>query len=281
MALTNTLMRFPTTCCALWVPTDARWTEDIASMGRAVKRRYFLVQKAKDANIVGILVGTLGVAGYRSAIERLRTLVRGAGKRCYVMSMGRVAPAKLANFPEVDVFVLVACAQTALVDSKEYYAPVITPFEAELAFCDKPWPGHLQLDFNSLIEGNAADTPSIATMEPRFSLLTGRLTGGAGTGNCDADGGAAAEEEQEVEAADGDETRQEGASRELAVRAQRALAVASSGALVEATSGAEYLVLRRSYQGMQAGAADRQHAEPVLPAVPGQTGRAATYQHES
>jgi hypothetical protein len=64
---------------------------------------------------VGRQVGTLGVAGYRSAIERLRTLIRAAGKRCYVMSMGRVAPAKLANFPEVDVFVLVACAQTALV----------------------------------------------------------------------------------------------------------------------------------------------------------------------
>jgi diphthamide biosynthesis protein 2 len=281
VALTNTLMRFPTTSCALWQPSDARWTEDVASMGRAVKRRYFLVQKAKDANIVGILVGTLGVAGYRSAIERLRTLVRGAGKRCYVMSMGRVAPAKLANFAEVDVFVLVACAQTALVDSKEYYAPVITPFEAELAFCDKPWPGHLRLDFNSLIEGDAAHTPSIAATEPRFSLLTGTLTGGAGTGNCDADGGAAAAEEQEEQAAHGDETRRLGASRELAVRAQRALAVASSGALAEATSGAEYLVLRRSYQGMEAAAADRQHAEPVLLAVPGHTGRAATYQHES
>ena len=59
MALTNTLMRFPTAACALWAAAAGVWTADIATMGRAVKRRYFLVQKAKDANIVGILVRPL------------------------------------------------------------------------------------------------------------------------------------------------------------------------------------------------------------------------------
>jgi diphthamide biosynthesis protein 2 len=50
---------------------------------------------------VGILVGTLGVAGYRSAIDRLRQLATAGGKKVYTMSMGRVNPNKLANFPEV------------------------------------------------------------------------------------------------------------------------------------------------------------------------------------
>jgi hypothetical protein len=75
------------------------------------------------------------------------------------------------------------------VDSKEYYAPVITPFEAELAFCNKEWPGHLRLDFQSLIEGDTDSSPSAAATEPRFSLLTGRLTGQGGDGG-DADAGA-------------------------------------------------------------------------------------------
>lgn len=35
-------------------------------------RRYFLVQKAKEANVVGILVGTLGVANYMDVIQRLK-----------------------------------------------------------------------------------------------------------------------------------------------------------------------------------------------------------------
>lgn len=35
---------------------------------------------------------------------------------------------------QCDVFIYVSCAQTALLDSKDFYAPVITPFEATLAF---------------------------------------------------------------------------------------------------------------------------------------------------
>lgn len=38
-------------------------------------------------------------------------MAQAAGKKCYTFSMGRVTPAKLANFPEVDVFVLVRTQQ--------------------------------------------------------------------------------------------------------------------------------------------------------------------------
>ena len=98
-------------------------------------------------------------------INQMKELITAAGKKAYTLVMGRPNPAKLANFPEVifihasgglwsfvmvefieyfsndkcsfvkcDVFIYVSCAQTALLDSKEYLAPVITPFEAMLAF---------------------------------------------------------------------------------------------------------------------------------------------------
>jgi diphthamide synthase subunit DPH2 len=35
---------------------------------------------------------------------------------------------------QCEVFIYVSCAQTALLDSKDFLAPVITPFEAVLAF---------------------------------------------------------------------------------------------------------------------------------------------------
>lgn len=35
---------------------------------------------------------------------------------------------------QCDVFIYVSCAQTALLDSKEFLAPIITPFEAMIAF---------------------------------------------------------------------------------------------------------------------------------------------------
>jgi diphthamide biosynthesis protein 2 len=68
---------------------------------RILKRRYYLVEKAKDANIIGILVGTLGVAGYLHMIHHMQALISAAGKKSYILAMGRPNPAKLANFPEV------------------------------------------------------------------------------------------------------------------------------------------------------------------------------------
>ena len=54
------------------------------AVGKVLRRRYFLVEKARNASIVGILVGTLGVAGYLDVVDRVRELA----KRC-----ARVRPA--------------------------------------------------------------------------------------------------------------------------------------------------------------------------------------------
>ena len=40
---------------------------------------------------------------------------------------------KMANFLEIDLFVLVACSENSLVDSQEFFKPVVTPYEMEIA----------------------------------------------------------------------------------------------------------------------------------------------------
>ena len=47
--------------------------------------------------------------------------------------MGKLNVPKMANFLEIDVYVLVACPENSLIDSHEFFKPVITPFELELA----------------------------------------------------------------------------------------------------------------------------------------------------
>jgi diphthamide biosynthesis protein 2 len=81
-------------------------------------RRYAVVQKAKDADIFGILVGTLGVASYLPLISHIRKLLRQARKKSYTISVGKLNSAKLANFPEIECFVLVACSENSLIDAK-------------------------------------------------------------------------------------------------------------------------------------------------------------------
>ena len=110
---------------------------------QTLRKRYYLVEKARDASIVGILVGTLGAAGYKDSINSLRVAAQEAGKKTYTLLMGKHNPAKLANFPDIDVFVLVADPQGHILDSKEYYKPIITPHEAMIAFSDDvTWEQH-------------------------------------------------------------------------------------------------------------------------------------------
>ena len=92
--------------------------------------------------------------------------------------MGKPNPAKLANFPEIGVYVLVACAQTALIDSRDYYQPVLTVFEAARACGDRRWPGHLRLDSGARAEAATAEGGAAAARggeeeEARFSMVRG------------------------------------------------------------------------------------------------------------
>lgn len=66
-----------------------------------LKRRRFLVEKLKDAKVVGIVVATLGIKNYLNIISSLKSTLRKVNKKTYTLCVGKINPAKLANFPEV------------------------------------------------------------------------------------------------------------------------------------------------------------------------------------
>ncbi|CAH9127344.1 unnamed protein product [Cuscuta epithymum] len=172
-AFANVLLTF-NSCELVRYDAAKDWlVNDFSLQNRILRRRYFLVEKAKDASIVGILVGTLGVAGYLHMIQQMKDLITKAGKKAYIFVMGRPNPAKLANFPECDVFVFVSCAQTALLDSKEFLAPIITPFEAMLAFNrGSQWTGEYVTEFRDLLASSLVEVND-QSEEARFSFLHG------------------------------------------------------------------------------------------------------------
>jgi hypothetical protein len=87
-------------------------------------------------------------------------MIRRSGKKDYTLAVGKLNPAKLANFADIDLFVcmspreserecvcvcsaladigglyaaVVACPLNSIIDSKEFFKPIVTPFELELA----------------------------------------------------------------------------------------------------------------------------------------------------
>ncbi|NXL90434.1 DPH2 synthase, partial [Alectura lathami] len=181
LALTSFMLTWNRCPFSSFDPATGHGRRETFNVNRALMRRLYLVERARDARVVGILVGTLGVAGYLDVLQHLRQLLRRAGKRSYTLAVGKPNPAKLANFPEVDIFVLVACAQNSLLDSSDFYRPVVTPYELELA-CNpaREWTGNYLTDFRDLLPGACAHVelpPAVPAAEavPDISLITGEM----------------------------------------------------------------------------------------------------------
>ncbi|XP_028589583.2 2-(3-amino-3-carboxypropyl)histidine synthase subunit 2 [Podarcis muralis] len=179
--LTNFMLSWNRCPFSSFNPQTGQGRRETLDVNRALRRRLYLVERARDAQVVGIVVGTLGVADYLSVLEHLRGIIQRAGKQAYTLAVGKPNPAKLANFLEVDIFVLVACPQNSLLDSADFYRPVVTPYELEMA-CNpaRTWTGSYVTDFRHLLPGACEHTPfpdkvSEADSEPSISLITGEL----------------------------------------------------------------------------------------------------------
>ncbi|KAK8921383.1 hypothetical protein KSP39_PZI019992 [Platanthera zijinensis] len=258
-AFSNFVLTFNNCEIVRYDAEERQLREDFSHQKKTLMRRYYLVEKAKDANIVGILVGTLAVAGYRKTINQMKELIEVSGKKSYILVMGRPNSAKLANFPECDIFVYVSCAQTALLDSKEFLAPVITPFEAVLAFSrGKEWTGEYMLEFRDLIVSSPVGVSHMD--EARFSFIKGGYV----------------EDVQFHESG----CKQNEDSLALAEPAMKALSLSSQPSDYilfkgSARSGADFFAAR-SFQGLK-----MQYENPSVSSyIVGRSGRAAGYKDE-
>lgn len=157
-----------------------------------MRRRNFLVEKCKDAQAIGIVLSTLTADGYLNAVNRTQTLARERGIRTYLLSVGKINPAKLANFMEIDCFVFVGCPENNVYNSRDFYKPLLTVFEAELALnCAwrEEYPNFYSVDFNdTLPNGKFFKAPDVQSADGcrsddyDVSLITGRVRHTAGAG---------------------------------------------------------------------------------------------------
>ncbi|KAI6102295.1 putative diphthamide synthesis protein-domain-containing protein [Pisolithus croceorrhizus] len=184
LTLTNILMTHSSNKVYSYNPTTNVVRLESGRTNKLLMRRFAVVQKARDADVFGILVGTLGVASYLSVITYLRNLLSRAKKKSYTISVGRLNPAKLANFMEIECFVLAACPENSLIESKDFFKPIITPHELKVALLPEgTWLGRYVLDFSHLITENECEKEAVEDdagnddkdpERPSFSLITGK-----------------------------------------------------------------------------------------------------------
>lgn len=176
----------------------------LASTAAALRRRYAILTSLSTVPIFGILINTLSVKNYLHMVKHVQDQIAAAGKKSYLFVVGKLNAAKVANFSEIGGWVVIGCWESSLVDSTDFWKPVITPYELELALqadADRVWTGEWRSDYQSLLDDTAkshndeqpreADAESITnghgddrdeeetfsdseTAPPEFDLRTGR-----------------------------------------------------------------------------------------------------------
>lgn len=98
-----------------------------------MRRRYALLLRASTAPIIGILLNTLSHKSLLPTLANIQDQIRAAGKKSYTFVVGKINPAKLANFAEVESWVIVGCWESELVEDDGFWRPMITPWELSVA----------------------------------------------------------------------------------------------------------------------------------------------------
>ena len=114
--------------------------------------RYANIERVREAEIVGILIGTVVVDNHMVAINRLKKAIINSGKKFYEVLVGKINEPKLKNFQLIDLYVIIACPLQTLVSFRKWSMHVVTPHEALMALeADAyPWASKIITDFNQL-----------------------------------------------------------------------------------------------------------------------------------
>jgi diphthamide biosynthesis protein 2 len=135
-------------------PTSAPPTAEVANTRMTLRRRYALCTSLSTTPVFGILINTLSVKNYMSILAHVQKTIAAAGKKSYTFVVGKVNAAKVANFSEVGGWVVIGCWESSLIESKDFWRPLITPFELEIALQDdtnRVWTGEWTGDFTQLL----------------------------------------------------------------------------------------------------------------------------------
>ncbi|KAK0382715.1 hypothetical protein NLU13_9811 [Sarocladium strictum] len=303
---TALLLALQSRCASLHVLSTSTANPTLSNPTRQtsglLRRRFARVLSLASAGVIGILVNTLSVSNYMTSIDLLRKKIAAAGKKSYTVVVGKLNPAKLANFAEIEGWVVVGCWESGLIeDDAGYWRPVVTPFEMEVALLseeERTWGGEwwggierlklengetsiADLKTAEVTEESAQDTPEPhdddvegeESQPPEFDLRTGKLVSHSRPMRLPSRPAAAAPQASLEGSAESSTGQDRPTSAAALVKRTVGELTSINGV---ASPGAEYLRSQRTWQGLGSDFEQNQETSTVI--EEGRSGVARGYQ---
>jgi 2-(3-amino-3-carboxypropyl)histidine synthase len=114
--------------------------------------RWAAIQAIKQANRVGLILGTLGRQGSPHIFNNLRDKLEKSGLHVIPFLMAELNPKKLEEIG-VDAWVQVSCPRLSIDWSDGFTKPILTPYETEVALGHTEWKEVYPMDYYSTDAG--------------------------------------------------------------------------------------------------------------------------------
>ncbi|KZM26057.1 Diphthamide biosynthesis protein 2 [Ascochyta rabiei] len=170
------------------IPSSTLPAAEVANTRMNLRRRYALCTSLSTTPVFGILINTLSVKNYMTILAHVQKTIAAVGKKSYTFVVGKVNAAKVANFSEVGGWVVIGCWESSLIESKDFWRPLITPFELEIALQDdtnRVWTGEWSGDFTAILDDAQANEAKAA--EEKTNGTSSKQERGETNGNADGD----------------------------------------------------------------------------------------------
>ncbi len=110
--LNNIAMRYSRNKVVVFDPVNLKTNILSLQVNKALMKRFVQVQKVRNASVIGVVAGTLGVDRYMSVLQNVKSLITSSGRKCYTFVVGKINVPKLSNFAEIEAFTLVIHTHT-------------------------------------------------------------------------------------------------------------------------------------------------------------------------
>jgi len=130
-------------------PFALTFTRESFAHERLHSTRRAVIQAARGATFVGLILSTLGRQGSIGVLEEVERLLDRRGIRHLTVLLSEINPERLGLFRGVGAWVQVACPRLSLDWGEAYSSPLLTPYEAHVAFGDLAYKDVYPMDYYS------------------------------------------------------------------------------------------------------------------------------------
>ncbi|CRG95799.1 diphthamide synthesis protein, putative [Plasmodium gallinaceum] len=114
-------------------------------------KRYSLIEKCKNSNVFGIIIGNVNLDKNRDLRKLINYILRKNGKKCFIIVTNKINSAKLENFHDIEMYILLTCPENNLLELKDFSKKIINSYEFFVAYDYMDWNCKYLFEFYDLL----------------------------------------------------------------------------------------------------------------------------------